>query len=85
MAIYLDNQTRPYLERKFKVVADTDFIGKRIQGMLKADKDRLESIRSCEHENAEFIGKENRCVKCSGNILETGSQRVDTPTKGKDK
>lgn len=29
--------------------ADTDFIGKRIQGMLKADSERLDEMEACEH------------------------------------
>lgn len=64
MALYLDDQTRPYLERKFKTVPDTDFIGKRIQSMLAADKLRLESMARCEHVAGEYVGKKTCCVKC---------------------
>lgn len=64
MALYLDEQTRPYLERKFKQVDEKDFIGKRIQGMLKADSDRLDKIGDCQHVAGEYIGKKDCCVKC---------------------
>lgn len=64
MALYLDDQTRPYLERKFKVVDDKDFIGKRMQGMLEADKARLDNIAQCEHVEGSFEGKKTCCAKC---------------------
>lgn len=64
MAIYLDEQTRPYLERKFKVVADSDFIGKRIQKALQADRELAETVATCEHELGSFIGNRVSCVKC---------------------
>lgn len=64
MALYLDQMTRPYLERKFKDVAESDFIGKRIQKMLAADADRLHDIEMCQHVAGEYEGKKECCVKC---------------------
>lgn len=64
MALYLDEQTLPYLQRKFKTVTDTDFIGKRIQGMLEAEVRRLEGMEACEHIEAEYRGKKTCCGKC---------------------
>lgn len=65
--IYLDSQTLPYLERKFKTVADSDFIGKRVQGLLKAERERLQTIENCEHENVDYTGEKNCCQKCTFN------------------
>lgn len=64
MAIYLDEQTRPYLERKFKHIADSDFIGKRIQKALKEDSERLNGIADCEHKTGNYVGKKICCIKC---------------------
>lgn len=64
MAIYLDEQTRPYLERLFKSIKDSDFIGKRIQAMLKADSERLERIAACDHIHGEYSGVKHCCTKC---------------------
>lgn len=67
MAIYLDDQIRGYLEYKFKEVKDSDFIGKRFQKMLKADRERLEEIGNCEHEAGVYKGSKTCCVKCGSN------------------
>lgn len=70
MAIYLDNQTRTYLERlidKRVEKSDSDFIAKRVQGMLKADRERLEEIADCDHKYGIYKGKKTCCVKC-GNM-----------------
>ena len=64
MAIYLDDQTRTYLERKFKTVSDTDFIGKRVQGMLESDRRRIENIAQCDHVAGEYEGNKTCCTKC---------------------
>ena len=66
MSIYLDSQTRTYLERKFKVVAETDFIGKRIQDMLASDRETMESRRQCKHEFDTYLGVKMCCVRCGG-------------------
>lgn len=71
MALYLDDQTRPWLERAVKNIKDTDFIGKRLQKMLEADRERLETIRKCEHEKGEYVGKKICCSKC-GSSYEAG-------------
>lgn len=71
MAIYLDNQLRVYLERKFKDVADTDFIGKRVQTALRADRERIESIEACNHQKGDYTGTKTCCVKC-GSLFEKG-------------
>lgn len=71
MALYLDEQTRPYLEAKFKTVPDSDFIGKRIQGMLKADSERLDEIDACFHLPADYVGKKTCCSKC-GSFFDEG-------------
>lgn len=71
MAIYLDEQTRPYLERLLKNIKETDFIGKRIQGMLEADAKRLDEISKCEHISGEYIGHKTCCTKC-GSFFEPG-------------
>lgn len=71
MAIYLDDQTRPYLERLVKNIKDTDFIGKRVQGLLKADRERLEQMATCEHIEAEGRGKKTCCLKC-GSYYQVG-------------
>lgn len=77
MALYLDEQTRPYLERKFKEVADSDFIGKRIQGMLKADSERLDVIEACKHIAGQYVGKKTCCIKCEA-FYEEGMGRTWT-------
>lgn len=64
MALYLDDQTRPYLESKFKIVDEKDFIGKRIQSMLEADKARLDHMAECEHVEGAYIGDKTCCIKC---------------------
>lgn len=64
MALYLDDQTRPWLERAVKKIKDTDFIGKRLQKMLETDRERLEFIGKCEHKKAKYIGKKTCCSKC---------------------
>lgn len=64
MAIYLDEQTLPYLKRKFKDVAESDFIGKRVQKLLEDEEARLDKIEACEHHEAEYIGRKRCCGKC---------------------
>jgi len=71
MALHLDGQTRPYLERLFKNVREGDFIGKRVQKMLVADRERLEMLSACEHEADDFTGKKTCCGKC-GAFYEAG-------------
>jgi hypothetical protein len=71
MALYLDEQTRPYLEKKFENTEDWDWIGKRIQTMLKADRERLEKIALCEHVAGEYVGKKTCCTKC-GSYFDEG-------------
>ena len=71
MALYLDDQTRPWLERVVKNIKDTDFIGKRLQKMLEADRERLETMGKCEHSRAEYTGKKTCCGKC-GSLYEVG-------------
>jgi len=70
MAIYLDDQTRSWLERASKDVKETDFIGKRVQKMLKADRERLEAIGKCQHVKGEYVGKKTCCAKCGSNYEE---------------
>lgn len=64
MALYLDDQTRIWLERKSKNVTDSDFIGKRVQKMLEADRQRLDDMASCEHKPAHYVGEKICCNKC---------------------
>lgn len=64
MVLYLDNQTRPYLERLVKNIKETDFIGKRLQGMLEADRERLETISTCAHKQGKYKGTRIGCVHC---------------------
>lgn len=67
MAIYLDEQTRPYLERLIKKrveKSDKDFIAERIDKMLVADQERLNSIRECSHITGTYSGKKTCCTKC---------------------
>lgn len=71
MALYLDDQTRTWLERKAKNVAETDFIGKRVQKMLEADRQRLDDIAECNHNPAHYVGEKICCGKC-GSFFEEG-------------
>lgn len=71
MAIYLDEQTRPYLERIVKNIKETDFIGKRVQKMLQADRERLSEMGKCDHQPAEYTGKKSCCGIC-GCLYEAG-------------
>jgi hypothetical protein len=64
MAIYLDDQTRGYLERMFKEVDKKDSIGKRIRQALKDDAHRLDKMANCEHVAGEYVGKKTCCTKC---------------------
>ena len=64
MALYLDEQTRTWLERAVKKANETDFIAKRVQKMLEADRERLEVIGKCEHNFVSFKGKKHCCGKC---------------------
>lgn len=70
MAIYLDDQTRPYLERLVKNIKETDFIGKRVQSILRDDRERLEIMGKCEHEEAKFTGQKTCCKKCEAYFKE---------------
>lgn len=77
MALYLDEQTRPYLERLIKKAvekSDKDFIAKRLQGMLKTDQARLDDIANCEHKYGEYVGKEQRCMKCGTHDVGMGTE-----------
>lgn len=74
MAIYLDEQTRPYLERIIKKqveASDKDFIAKRIDDMLKSDRQRIEDIGNCKHIYEDYIGEKNSCSKCGTYKKET--------------
>jgi hypothetical protein len=62
MAIYLDQQTRPYLEKL--IATRQDFIAKRIQETLKADHERLDGIHNCEHVFGKYLGEKECCTKC---------------------
>ena len=65
MAIYLDDQTRVWLERKVKDIKSTDFVGERVRKMLEADRQRLDDMAECEHVAAEYVGHRTCCSKCS--------------------
>lgn len=67
MAIYLDDQTRSWLERKTKDLSEGDFIGKRVKGMLEADRARLAEIGACVHTPGEYTGHKTCCAKCGAN------------------
>lgn len=71
MAIYLDEQTRPYLERLVKNIKETDFIGKRVQKMLEADRERLNLLGSCDRVEGSYTGHKECCAKC-GAFYKTG-------------
>lgn len=71
MALYLDNQTRPYLERKFKDVAESDFIGKRVQKMLADDRSWHDDMAECDHIATDYVGVKTCCGKC-GAFYEEG-------------
>lgn len=71
MAIYLDEQTRPYLTRILRGIKDTDFIGKRLQKMLQADLERLEEMRKCNHREGTYTGIKHCCVIC-GSFFKPG-------------
>ena len=62
MAIYLDQQTRPYLEEL--IATRQDFIAKRIKEMLQSDRERLENIAKCDHVYGKYAGKKECCTKC---------------------
>jgi len=67
MAIYLDEQTRPYLERLIEKQiekSDKDFIAKRIEGMLSGDRERINEISNCHHKYGEYIGRSISCQFC---------------------
>lgn len=74
MAIYLDEMTRPYLERlinKQVEKSENDFVAKMIQGKLKSDRDRLEVMGKCEHVKGKYTGHKDCCTKC-GSFYEAG-------------
>ena len=71
MAIYLDDQTRTWMERAVNKASESDFIAKRLSKMLQADRERLELMGTCEHERAEFFGNKTCCSKC-GSFYEVG-------------
>lgn len=67
MAIYLDQQTRPYLERLIRnqiIKSDKDFIAKRIMKSLESDVKRLNEIANCKHEYGTYTGHKTCCVYC---------------------
>lgn len=67
MAIYLDDQTRPYLERLIKKAvehSEKDFVAGRLQKMLEGDRERLQGITECKHKYAEYLGFKECCSKC---------------------
>lgn len=67
MAIYLDEQTRPYLERlinKQVEKSDKDFVAKRIKSALETDAARLDGISKCDHSFGKYIGEKDCCAKC---------------------
>ena len=71
MALYLDEQTRPYLKKLLKDVKENDWIGQRLQKMVEADTMRLSDISECDHIPTEYIGKKTCCGKC-GSFFQTG-------------
>lgn len=71
MALYLDSETRAYLERKFKAPAEADFVGKLIRAMLKDDRERLDNIAGCKHKPVEYTGSKTCCGVC-GSFYKTG-------------
>lgn len=71
MALYLDDQTRGWLERKTRNVADTDFIGKRVQKMIETDSQRLDDMAVCDHQPVHYIGEKTCCGRC-GSFYEKG-------------
>lgn len=71
MALYLDNQTRSYLERLVKDIPESDFIGKRLQKMLETDRQRLAELAECDHVKGTYSGKKECCSKC-GSFFEPG-------------
>jgi hypothetical protein len=71
MAIYLDEQTRSWLERATRNISESDFIGKRVKKMLEADRLRLEEIAKCDHVARTYVGEKECCCKC-GSYFEPG-------------
>jgi hypothetical protein len=69
MAIYLDEQTRPYLERMFATIHSKDFIGLRIKGQLVSDRKRLEEIAKCDHVAGSYTGHKECCTKCGAKYV----------------
>lgn len=68
MAIYLDQQTRPYLERLIKKQiekSDKDFIAKRILSSLESEKQTIQECSDCEHDIRTYKGVKKMCSKCS--------------------
>jgi hypothetical protein len=68
MAIYLDQQTRPYLERLIRnqiIKSDKDFIAKRIMSMLESEEKTIKEMSECEHEFVEYVGSRISCCKCN--------------------
>lgn len=68
MAIYLDEQTRPLIEKLVKDRQDShpkDFIADRLAKALEADRDRLKALAICEHSPAFYLGKKACCAKCN--------------------
>lgn len=74
MAIYLDEQTRPVMERIIKKWLEDhpkDFVAERIQGSLETDANRLKGIAECEHIEGEYVGHKTCCTKC-GSLYKPG-------------
>jgi hypothetical protein len=78
MAIYLDQQTRPYLERLIKKQiekSEKDFIAVRIKDMLETDRRRIENCEKCDHEYIEYVGERISCCKCDDFLQETWNKK----------
>jgi hypothetical protein len=72
MPIYLDQQTRPTLERiinKWIESHPTDFVAERIKGSLEADAARLERMAKCQHTTARYVGEKTCCRNCESVYL----------------
>ncbi len=70
MAIYLDNKEKQYLK---KMLADMkkhrkylSWIHDKILEKVQSDIDRIEHIKTCEHNFTEFVETIECCCKCGG-------------------
>lgn len=72
MPIYLDEQTRPVLNRiidKWLIEHPKDFVADRIKGALDSDARRLEMIGTCQHTSARYVGEKTCCRECGAFYL----------------